>query len=47
MERVNLAVQKREGIGKGAARTNRRDGMIPAVMYKRDNQHRYVLAERR
>ncbi|MBF0464094.1 MAG: 50S ribosomal protein L25 [Nitrospirae bacterium] len=35
MERVNLAVQKRDSIGKGAARTNRRDGMIPAVMYKK------------
>ena len=35
MERVNLAAQKREGVGKGAARSARRGGMIPAVMYKK------------
>ncbi|MEO5357057.1 MAG: 50S ribosomal protein L25 [Nitrospirae bacterium YQR-1] len=35
MERVNLAAQKRESVGKGAARTHRRDGIIPAIMYRK------------
>lgn len=34
MEKVSLAAEKREEHGKGAARTLRRDGMIPAVVYR-------------
>ncbi len=34
MERVSLAAEKREEQGKGAARTLRRAGMVPAVLYR-------------
>ncbi len=34
MQRLNLAVQKREETGKGIARGLRRKGFIPAVVYK-------------
>lgn len=34
MEKVSLAAEKREEHGKGAARTLRRAGMIPAVLYR-------------
>ncbi|NTU42131.1 MAG: 50S ribosomal protein L25 [Nitrospirales bacterium] len=34
MERVTLKVEKRDKSGKGVARSLRRDGMVPGVMYK-------------
>lgn len=34
MERITLAVQKRERKGKGAARSLRRANMIPAILYR-------------
>jgi large subunit ribosomal protein L25 len=34
--KATLKAQKREGTGKGAARTLRRDGRVPAVLYGRD-----------
>jgi len=34
MEKVSLAAEKRKEIGKGAARTLRRSGMVPAVVYR-------------
>lgn len=37
MERVTLDVEKRDRIGKGAARSIRREGFIPAVLYKGGN----------
>lgn len=37
MEKVSLSVEKRENTGKGAARSLRRDGMVPAVVYRAGN----------
>ncbi|MCL4490559.1 MAG: 50S ribosomal protein L25 [Nitrospirae bacterium] len=37
MERVTLGVEKRERVGKGGARSLRREGGIPAVLYKGGN----------
>ena len=34
MERMNISVEKREEVGKGAARSLRRNNMIPAVIYR-------------
>jgi large subunit ribosomal protein L25 len=34
MERVSIAAEKREAHGKGVARSLRRDGMVPAVLYR-------------
>lgn len=34
MERINISVEKREEVGKGAARSLRRKKMIPAVIYR-------------
>jgi large subunit ribosomal protein L25 len=34
MERMNINVEKREEVGKGAARSLRRKNMIPAVLYR-------------
>src|ERR1700690_1795806 len=34
MERVTLTAEKREEHGKGAARTLRRAGMVPATLYR-------------
>ncbi len=34
MERVSIAAQKRESHGKGVARSLRREGMVPAVLYR-------------
>ena len=36
MANVELAVAKREGTGKGAARATRREGLIPGVIYGGD-----------
>ena len=33
MAQTELNVSQREGLGKGTARTLRREGLIPAVMY--------------
>lgn len=44
MERVTLDVQKRDKIGKGAARSIRREGFIPAVLYKGGNSLPVQLA---
>jgi large subunit ribosomal protein L25 len=37
MERVTLGVEKREKSGKGGARSLRRSGIIPAILYKGGN----------
>ncbi|MDI6729478.1 MAG: 50S ribosomal protein L25 [Thermodesulfovibrionales bacterium] len=37
MERVTLGVEKREKSGKGGARSLRRSGIIPAILYKAGN----------
>jgi large subunit ribosomal protein L25 len=37
MERVTLGVEKREKSGKGGARSLRRSGIIPAILYKSGN----------
>jgi large subunit ribosomal protein L25 len=34
MERLSIVAEKREEQGKGVARTLRRDGMVPAVLYR-------------
>jgi large subunit ribosomal protein L25 len=34
MERVSIVAEKREAHGKGVARSLRRDGMVPAVLYR-------------
>ena len=34
MDRINISVEKREEVGKGAARSLRRRNMIPAVIYR-------------
>lgn len=34
MERISINAEKREGSGKGAARSLRREGMVPAVLYR-------------
>jgi large subunit ribosomal protein L25 len=34
MERITITVEKREEVGKGAARSLRRNNMIPAVIYR-------------
>lgn len=33
MKRVEVVIQKREGTGKGAARSARRDGRVPGIVY--------------
>lgn len=35
MERFSLNVQQRQGVGKGVARSLRRNGVIPAILYKK------------
>lgn len=37
MERVTLGVEKRERLGKGGARSLRKSGIIPAILYKGGN----------
>jgi large subunit ribosomal protein L25 len=37
MERVTLNAEKREASGKGVARSLRRDGLVPAVVYRAGN----------
>ncbi|MCL5061801.1 MAG: 50S ribosomal protein L25, partial [Nitrospirae bacterium] len=37
MERVTLNVEKRGRAGKGGARSLRREGVIPAVLYRGGN----------
>jgi large subunit ribosomal protein L25 len=44
MERVTLSVEKREKTGKGGARSLRRSGFIPAVLYKGGNSLPVQLA---
>lgn len=36
MERLTLSAQVRDGVGKGVARSMRRRGLVPAVVYGRD-----------
>lgn len=47
MERVTLKAQVRDGIGKGAARSLRRSGLVPAVVYGRGRDPRPVAVEAR
>ncbi|HYQ48449.1 MAG TPA: 50S ribosomal protein L25 [Thermodesulfovibrionales bacterium] len=34
MEKISIQAERREGAGKGSARTLRRDGKVPAVLYR-------------
>ncbi|MDR7537736.1 MAG: 50S ribosomal protein L25 [Armatimonadota bacterium] len=47
MERVTLEARVRHGLGKGAARSLRRDGFVPGVVYGRGRQPRAVAVEAR
>ncbi|MGQ0572158.1 MAG: 50S ribosomal protein L25 [Armatimonadota bacterium] len=47
MERVALKAQGRDGVGKGAARSLRRSGLVPAVVYGRGREARTVAVEAR
>lgn len=46
MERVTLAVEKREKSGKGGARSLRRSGIIPAILYKGGSSLPVQLSEK-
>jgi large subunit ribosomal protein L25 len=47
MERVTLKAQVRDGIGKGAARSLRRGGLVPAVVYGRGRDPQPIAVEAR
>lgn len=47
MERVALKAQVRDSVGKGAARSLRRSGLVPAVVYGRGLEPRAVAVEAR
>lgn len=47
MERVALKVQVRDSVGKGAARSLRRSGLVPGVVYGRGFEPRAVAVEAR
>ena len=47
MERVTLKAQVRDGVGKGVARSLRRQGLIPAVVYGRGRAPKPVAVEAR
>ncbi len=46
MERVSIAAQKREAHGKGVARSLRRDGMVPAVLYREGRAQSITLSRK-
>jgi large subunit ribosomal protein L25 len=46
MEKVTLNVEKRQRLGKGGARSLRRQGMIPAVIYRAGDSIAVQLSER-
>ena len=46
MERVSLAVEKRQEHGKGAARSLRRNGMIPSVLYREGRSEALKIPKR-
>lgn len=43
MERITLNAEIREKVGKGAARTLRREGSVPAVLYREGRSHPITL----
>jgi large subunit ribosomal protein L25 len=45
MQRVSLAAQVREGVGKGTARSVRRAGQIPGILYGRGRDPRPVAVD--
>jgi large subunit ribosomal protein L25 len=45
--KATLKAQKRDGFGKGAARTLRRDGRVPAVLYGRDLESLHLSVDAR
>ncbi|MDR7420174.1 MAG: 50S ribosomal protein L25, partial [Armatimonadota bacterium] len=47
MERVTLKAQMRDGSGKGAARSLRRSGLVPAVVYGRGRAPKSVAVDAR
>lgn len=47
MERIGLKAQVRTGIGKGAARSLRRNGAVPAIVYGRGREPRLVAVDAR
>lgn len=47
MERIGLKGQVRNGIGKGAARSLRRNGAVPAILYGRGREPRPVAVDAR
>ncbi len=45
MQRMALKAQLREGVGKGAARTVRRSGLIPGILYGRGRDPKPVIVD--
>lgn len=43
MERLSIVAEKREKQGKGVARSLRREGMVPAVLYREGSSHSIKL----
>ncbi len=46
MERLSIAAEKREKHGKGVARTLRREGMVPAVLYREGSSQSIKLVKK-
>ncbi len=46
MERVSITAEKREEHGKGAARSLRREGMVPAVLYREGKSQPIKLSKK-
>src|SRR5512140_3544118 len=46
MERVSITAVKRETQGKGAARSLRREGMVPAVLYREGKSQLIQLSKK-
>jgi large subunit ribosomal protein L25 len=47
MERVTLKAQMRDGVGKGPAKSLRRSGLVPAVVYGRGRESKAVAVDAR
>lgn len=46
MERISIAAEKREGLGKGLARSLRREGKVPAVLYREGKSQSIKLSKK-
>ena len=46
MERISIAAEKREGRGKGLARSLRREGKVPAVLYREGKSQSIRLSKK-